>query len=71
MLTTGGGGQCTVSEVCFAKFTLGGLGACTPMNFRPSEITSGAFSSTVLLRCIALRLHYPQLITHKKSGNLS
>ena len=32
-------------EVCFVQFMLGGLGASFPRKFRPSEITSGVFSS--------------------------
>ena len=51
-------GKGVYNEVCFAHFILRG-GGCTPrkfLNFRPSEITSGAFSSIVLLCCAVLHL---------------
>ena len=67
MLMTGGGGGGGVlgsyDEVCFAHFILGGSGGIIYprkfLNFRPSEITSGAFLSIVLLCCVAFAINYP------------
>ena len=70
LLTLGGGGggggnvQRGVQSTPHAR---GGLGACSPrkiLKFRPSEITSGAFSSKLLpMICISYTLFSRSVIT--------
>ena len=62
-------------EVCFARLMLGGSGGMLPgkiLKIRPSEITSGAFSSKFTLRMICIYytlLTMQPCIEKKTSGN--